>query len=123
MSQKDALMNDLTACSAEEKHELLDRIQEALGNKRMEDLLEMPLRHAMIEEYQRMASASLQLVNMLERYGFVHTLREDDDTRYRNILKSLADSSTRCTALVAESRKLDQDALLAGAEVDMRIIN
>ncbi|MFV0421784.1 hypothetical protein [Oleidesulfovibrio sp.] len=123
MSDKLTTRTSAPACNFDEQHELLGRIREALGTKRMEDLLDMPLRQAMIEEYQHMASASLQLLNMLERNGYAYTLTEEDHVRYRKIMNTIAESSTRCIHLVNESHKLDQDALLAGAEVPERIIN
>lgn len=109
--------------SAAEQAELLARVRQALGDRRTEDLLHMPLRQAMIEEYQRMGAASLQLLNMLGRYGFAQHLTGPDHARYQDIMNTLAESATRCTTLVGKSRRLDEDALLAGADAGCPVLN
>jgi hypothetical protein len=38
-------------------------------------------------------------------------------------MNTLAESATRCTTLVGKSRRLDEDALLAGADAGCPVLN
>ncbi|UZP68651.1 hypothetical protein N1030_06680 [Desulfovibrio mangrovi] len=96
-----------------EEFEMLERMRQELGEARMQDVTDMNLRNAMITEYKLMAGSSLQLLNMLERYGFIYKLTEDDLARYQRILLQLAQSGCRCQEFVEQCHSIDQEALLA----------
>lgn len=96
-----------------EEFDMLEQMRRELGETRMQKVTDMSLRDSMITEYKLLAGSSLQLLNMLERYGFIYKLSEDDLNSYQRILLQLAQSGCRCQDFVEQSQTIDQEALLA----------
>jgi hypothetical protein len=101
-----------------EQFEMLERMRQELGEARMQEVTDMNLRNAMIAEYKLIAGSSLQLLNMLERYGFIYKLTEEDLESYQRILMQIAQSGCRCQEFVEQSHSIDQEALLAFIPAD-----
>ncbi len=106
-----------------EEFEMLERMRRELDADRVENMNDMTLRQAMITEYKLMAGASLQLLNMLERQGFIFTLTEGELDRYQDILLQLAQSGARCQEFVEQSHTIDQELLLASVPTTRRMAN
>lgn len=96
-----------------EEFEMLEQMRRELGETRMQNVTDMTLRQAMIGEFKLMAGASLQLLNMLERHGFIYGLSEEELNNYQKILLQIAQSGTRCQEFVEQSHTIDQNLLLA----------
>ena len=88
-----------------------------------EDIRTSGLRESMINEYYALAGSSRQLLDMLQRTGFVESLAEKDKQEYVAIMQDLSESGIRCQLLVEQSRSADTTYLLAMTPTASKSVN